>query len=339
MNLTKKVLKKIFLSLLIITVSVTLFAQTNAMIKGIVSYNTDSTTFKSTINSTQSIYGNIGGLYYNKQSSKWRIFSDSVWYDLPISTPEPPFITNAVTTDTDSIIIASAILRPNGSSTGSGPIDWEILNTDTDHLPLFFKDSITFSSNNLVLHFPPISKVVSFVVVPDETLASKGIFCGASVGVATATISCYINAGVYGGYIRGTGTGSFFTRVGNLSTFDMIFDDAGKFRFNMPLIYGGNLSQNSIFQQAATAHYVGSNDYRLVRTIGGLGAYNFGYEIWDNATGAKILTNSTSDVVEILTQTPITSSLNMGANNSGGYPGANIFTASSNLWVFAVFKL
>ena len=56
--------------------------QTNAMVKGIVSYNVDSATFKSTVNSTQAQYGDIGAMYYNKQASKWKIFYDSAWHDL-----------------------------------------------------------------------------------------------------------------------------------------------------------------------------------------------------------------------------------------------------------------
>lgn len=75
-------MKKIILSIVLALIVVSGFSQTNAMIKGIVSYNVDSTTFKSTVASTQAQYGSVGALYWNKQSEKWRIYIDSVWYDL-----------------------------------------------------------------------------------------------------------------------------------------------------------------------------------------------------------------------------------------------------------------
>jgi len=59
------------------------FAQLNTNVKSLNSYNTDSTTVRSNSTQLQIAYGNqIGTLYYNKQSHKWRVFQDSVWYDL-----------------------------------------------------------------------------------------------------------------------------------------------------------------------------------------------------------------------------------------------------------------
>lgn len=58
-----------------------LFAQTNGRFKSIASFNTDSTTVKSEIAGLQLMYDNVGALYYNNQSNKWRIFSNGVWSD------------------------------------------------------------------------------------------------------------------------------------------------------------------------------------------------------------------------------------------------------------------
>lgn len=59
-----------------------LLAQTNGRFKSIASFNTDSTTVKSEIAGLQLMYNNVGALYYNIQSNKWRIFSNGAWSDL-----------------------------------------------------------------------------------------------------------------------------------------------------------------------------------------------------------------------------------------------------------------
>lgn len=58
-------------------------AQLNSNAKVFTSTNVnDSTTARLHVNTMQSVYGDLGGLYYNKQSSKWKVYQDSVWYDL-----------------------------------------------------------------------------------------------------------------------------------------------------------------------------------------------------------------------------------------------------------------
>lgn len=74
-------MKKI-LPYLLILFAVTGYAQNNSVFKVAISANADSATVRNTVTASQSYYGNIGALYYNRQSSKWRIFSDSTWSDL-----------------------------------------------------------------------------------------------------------------------------------------------------------------------------------------------------------------------------------------------------------------
>lgn len=59
-------------------------AQNNSVFKGAVSINTDSTTFKTYVANQQTSYGNLGALYYNEQTNKWRIYGNSVWSDLGV---------------------------------------------------------------------------------------------------------------------------------------------------------------------------------------------------------------------------------------------------------------
>ncbi len=63
-------------------------AQINTSTKAIASFNTDSATVKTYIANTVLGAGSTGGLYWNKQSQKWRISKNNVWYDLTVgNTP------------------------------------------------------------------------------------------------------------------------------------------------------------------------------------------------------------------------------------------------------------
>jgi hypothetical protein len=57
-------------------------AQLNSTAKSFRSYNADSLTVRTEVSGLQLMYENVGALYYNNQSSKWRIFYDSAWHDL-----------------------------------------------------------------------------------------------------------------------------------------------------------------------------------------------------------------------------------------------------------------
>lgn len=122
-------MKKLFtVFLFCLGLTLNLSAQTNAMVKGIVSFNVDSATFKSIVASTLSTYGNLGALYYNKQSSKWRIFSDSIWYDLNIEG-NSIFARNGLTLDGDTVIL------------GDNPINRETLLDIVSEIPFTIKSS------------------------------------------------------------------------------------------------------------------------------------------------------------------------------------------------------
>jgi hypothetical protein len=91
-------------------------------------------------------------------------------------------------------------------NTGSG---WALI-TDADHQSTNV-GSVTYSAANggeIVINYPGISatKVVSFVVTPDETLARAGIFAGASVTQSAATIRLSRQWPEYADYVHYDGT-------------------------------------------------------------------------------------------------------------------------------------
>lgn len=83
-----KDLKPLCITLLFLVLSFSSFAQLNQSVKAIASFNTDSATVKTYVSNIQSTYGDVGAIYYNIQSDKWRIaktVSNVVtWYDLPV---------------------------------------------------------------------------------------------------------------------------------------------------------------------------------------------------------------------------------------------------------------
>lgn len=67
---------------ILLFVSVSANAQIYSNFKGLAFINADSTTARYNASVMQSTYAPAGYLYYNKQSAKWRIFSNGVWSDL-----------------------------------------------------------------------------------------------------------------------------------------------------------------------------------------------------------------------------------------------------------------
>jgi hypothetical protein len=77
---TKNHVVKIIVLLMMISCSS--FGQLNVTAKAYRSYNADSLTVRTQITGLQLMYKQVGCIYYNTQSYKWRVYQDSVWYDL-----------------------------------------------------------------------------------------------------------------------------------------------------------------------------------------------------------------------------------------------------------------
>lgn len=100
------------------------FGQLNYNGKSFNSYNTDSTTIRYNTNQLQTAYGNVGSFYYNRQSSKWRIYQDSVWYDLVNTTGGGGVYTsnNGITLTASNFQLGGSLVTPTtitGSSTNT----------------------------------------------------------------------------------------------------------------------------------------------------------------------------------------------------------------------------
>lgn len=242
------------------------------------------------------------------------------------------------------IQMLAGVIRPDGNATPSGAITWEWLKPDTGHNYVFPQGKknvsdvkIVANGNALRLQFPKAKRAICFQVVPDETLQLNGIIAGASVGLETADISVSQLTGLYGGHL--IGSGSTFTKNGDLSSFTFGTLNANQIYFRPPKPFGnaGSDAQNTGYWSNCIANYAGSNDRRLKKIVSGLGSDYFGYQLLDN-TGTPVVTNDANDIIEIMSGTPKRVSVNPNSNNSFGYPGANLFTTSSNFWVYGLFE-
>lgn len=230
----------------------------------------------------------------------------------------------------------AGVIRPDGNSSGGGTITWSFLLTNTNHNKVgTFK--VEASGSNLRLRFPRCRNVISVSITPDETLSANGVMCGASVGQETADISFYQSWGVYGGLL--TGSGSTFTKAGDLSSFTFGTLNANQIYFRPPKPFQGTGTdaQNDVYWKSSIARFCGSNDRTLVRITGGLGSDYFGYQLLDD-TGTPVVTNDSNDKIEIITNTPKRVSINANSNNGFGHPGANVFTTASNIWVVLILE-
>jgi hypothetical protein len=235
----------------------------------------------------------------------------------------------------------AGVIRPDGNSAGSGTITWTFLDPVTNHskitsVPL----KIEASGSDVRLRYPRCRNVIYAVANTDETLAANGITCGASVGQETMDIKFFQSYGIQGGYLTGgASAGASWTKTGDLISFTFGTLNAGTIYFRpiKPFANSGTDAQNGTYWNASMATYVGSNVRTLRRVVAGLGSDYFGYQLYDSL-GVLVTTNDSNDRVEIMVNTPKRVQINANSNNSTGYPGANVFTTTSNIWVHALLE-
>lgn len=101
------------------------------------------------------------------------------------------FAISNVTTDTFDYTVSGSPATPaTGAPTSYYPAKWDYIIT-AEHQPVGVDTgTMTASGNNLIMNYDKTyAKVGALIVTPDETLAEKGIGCGASVGTGLAAIN------------------------------------------------------------------------------------------------------------------------------------------------------
>jgi len=235
-------------------------------------------------------------------------------------------------TASDSIGFGFCIIRPDASGGSGSLVSWSFID-DADHTKTYFTQVQGKSSGNTIhLSFPSSRKLLSFVVVPDETLAGRGVFVGSSVSDTAADIYVYQHI-LSSGYLQGNGTS--YDKNGHISGWTVNYNSGTG---TISLLPPANLYYSTTQDPAhISAHYAGSNNYRLRRVLSGLGSDIVGWRLVDIMSNTDVTGSPTSsDIIEI-TGLPFYRQVNAYQVGSNLYE-ASILTGSSNLFVMFSYK-
>jgi len=232
----------------------------------------------------------------------------------------------------DSIGFGFCVIRADATGGAASLISWSFLD-DADHTKTYFTQVQGKSSGNTIhLSFPDAGKLLSFVAVPDETLAGRGTFIGSSVADTAADIYVYQQI-ISSGYLQGNGTG--WDKNGSIQNWTVNYNSGTG---TISLLPPANIYYSTTEDpQSIGAAYVGSNNYRIRRMLSGLGSDIAGWRVVDimsntDVTGAP----TTSDIVEIR-GLPFYRQVN-AYQVGGNLYEASIFTASANIWIMFTYK-
>ena len=235
-------------------------------------------------------------------------------------------------TASDSIGFGACVIRGDATGGSGSLISWAFID-DAAHTKTFFTQVQGNASGSTIhLSYPKVGKILSMTAVPDESLAGRGVFLGASVGDTSAEIYSYQHI-ISSGYLQGNGTN--FTVNGALTGWTTNFNSGtGTVSFLPP----GNLYYNTASDAAhMSASYAGTNNYRLRRKVSGLGSDIAGWVMVDNLTNTDVTGAPTSaDIIEV-TGLPFYRQVS-GYQVSGSLYEATVWSVNSNIWLFFTYK-
>lgn len=232
----------------------------------------------------------------------------------------------------DSIGFGFCVIRGDATGGASSLISWSFID-DADHTKTYFTQVQGKSSGNTIhVSFPDAGKLLSFVAVPDETLAGRGVFIGSSVADTAADIYVYQHI-LSSGYLQGNGTS--YDKNGHISGWTVNYNSGTG---TISVLPPANLYYSTTQDPAhISAHYAGSNNYRLRRVLSGLGSDIAGWRVVDITSNTDVTGSPTSsDIIEI-TGLPFYRQVN-AYQVGGNLYEADIFTVSANIWIMFTYK-
>lgn len=235
---------------------------------------------------------------------------------------------NRLSTNT-ALRLLSCRLVSNGNGTSSGKVEWKFLQNSAPDI-LY---CVVSNDSDIVLRLANVSKIVSFNATTGRHLASMGIYVGSDTDQAPhqIPISLWQKMGTQGGYIRGDGTN--FNVSPSMATWS-VTKTVSDIQFQPDKPY----SVNDVTIRQGSANYVGATANRAIAKLFSGLTLAFGHRIINNTTMAAIGSNTTADVVDILTNTPKQVQL-PNRNDSQGWPGANILTANAEINIIALVEV
>lgn len=203
------------------------------------------------------------------------------------------------------------VIRNNGSGSGYWqPID------DAAHGPSFI-DSVSTDASAITINHSSLgaSKVASFAIFPDDTLAAAGITAGVSVGLTSSIITLQRQGKMYSDYVSYSGS----AWSSNSGVFTGITYTSGVLHLVHPALPVPDAFGCSISPRGG-AHQI---------TVNGVSTTYLDIE-FRNWSGT-LITTAASTMQAYITRGGHTVALNPQAVDTTAYPG-------SNLWIMGVFE-
>jgi|LakMenE01Jun11ns_1017448.scaffolds.fasta_scaffold9892395_1 hypothetical protein len=227
--------------------------------------------------------------------------------------------------------IYSGVIR--ATTTGaSQPITWTILDSASFHQP-FGLDSVKGSGNAIQIFYAKVKNVSSLIIAPDETLASAGVFVGATVGDSVSNAFAYIttqNAG------RLTGNGSTWTNSG-ISLSGLTYTRSTGLTQFTPTTTFGTVYASSPEVEGTVIQSVGDTMRYVERVYSGLGQL-IGFRMRDSIGRIDTGTLSSSHKVVVIVPRTKTVSIPAQTSSSNGFPN-DLYTVNANYWIIAVMDV
>jgi len=228
--------------------------------------------------------------------------------------------------------LCCGVVRPTRTGTS---LAWAWIE-DAQHARVGFSPTITASGTILTLNYDQsYAKVIAGAVFPDEWFAKYGMVCGASVGLSSLTVQCFVpvlsltsyshngSAWAVAGSTLGGNPVSTVSVSGNITTLTLVDYGPGP----------ANTHTNH-----AVITYSGTNN-RYVRFVNsGLGVNQLRFELIDPATGTAQAPAS-GDRFHIQHPHPMVP-IDMAAASTSGI-AQDLFqdtAVQGNLWVIAILE-
>lgn len=236
-------------------------------------------------------------------------------------------------TSSKNLALAAGVIRPTSTVIGE-PITWNFLDPqhgDQDHDKIFFTGTVTASGSEITIVFPSAT-VITGIAGNDDVIAQKTTSLGVKMNADAMVINCGINTN-FGGKFSNDGTGN-----ANAWTSDS----------------GASVSYNSVtgvITVSSIPYTIPSYkmgiiplvaDPTAVQAFGvrsifaGLGNGQAKFQLYELTTGNPITGAANADYMFECVGDNAYRSLDAATLGS---ENANIWTESSNIWLFAILQL
>jgi len=234
----------------------------------------------------------------------------------------------------DSMVVMAGAAVPTVN--GDNTITWVTLFPGSGH-NTYYVDTVRAGASSGFLHvkFPHVQRIVTWLAVPDDALANKGVFVGGSITLDSAVLNitklCTLTGFAYG---DGTSyTTSFNTPQtgGSGGAFSFSYDSGtGMHTFsNIPTV-----AINEPF--AMTVNLATSQNWRIVWELSGLSNYQMKFKIYDNVSNTVITGAPTSDHKWFLAGPTAVCQVHAGLNSAGTDLSKNTFVSGSAIIFYGI---